>query len=173
MGSGEGFFGYFVEQDFPEVLVLLAAVAGAYAVLVLAVVRLARRRLASGVGVAVAAGTCAALAVFVVGLTLFEAAALYYRHVPPGDGVQRHGADLERFYRAAALGFTMLYALVALAGAAAAALVARRESTRIRPAAAAALALVALFLVLTLPLVEFQNACDGGRPLLVDRWGNC
>lgn len=173
MESDGAFVEYFVEQGFPSLFALVAVVAGAYAALWLVTARLARRRLPPGLAVAAAVGACAALAVFAIGVTLFEALALYYRQLPPGYGTQRQGAELERFYTAAELGFAALYAVVMFVGGTTAAVVARRRSARAWLSVGAAFGLVVLFVVLTLPLVEFQNACNVGRPLLVDGWGNC
>ncbi len=164
---------YFVEQGFVELALWCVSAAavygGVFTGVAAAAARVAGRRMPSSAAVGVLAG----LAIFAAGVTLFEALALYYRYVPPGSGAQRAGPSLDVFYSASRVGFGVLYALVVGGSAAVAALLARRRRTRpLRPALGAASA-VLLFLAITFPAVEFENACNVGRALLVDDLGRC
>lgn len=171
MHSRPGFFEYFVEQELYEVLALAVLAAVVYGVSVATAARLGRARGAAWAPPA-ALATTAGLATWAIGLTLFEASALYWRYQPPGSGAQRDGRALDRFYTGAGVAFASLYALVVVVACLTAAALSRRQE-RPGTAVVAAAAATALFLGLTLPPVEFQNACDVGRPLVVARFGNC
>lgn len=172
MDAPPTFLDYFREQGFVSVLLTAALAAGLYTGLVCGLRWLLRRwsgRSPSGAGVT---GLAAALGTWTFGITLFEAAALYWRHDPPGSGAQRQGQGLERFYRAAELGFGALYAAVVVV-AVVAPLLARRRSGERGSALTVSVAGTLAFLVLTLPAVEFQSSCDVGRPILVEGWADC
>jgi hypothetical protein len=109
------------------------------------------------------------LAAFLVGLTLFEAAGLYYRHDPPGVGVQRSGEDLADFYFQFKLGFVLLYGGAIAFAAVAGHLAGRRLAGSGLTVAAVAVAGTAGFLLFSFPAAEYQNSCDIGDSFFVDR----
>lgn len=160
---------FFIEQSFAEVFGWFVGVAAVYLLLFAALTltfsrgRVSRRWVVTSL---VAAGIV--LTVFLVGLTLFEAAALYYRVTPPGEGIQRQGKDLASFYFQFKVAFVLLYASAIALAAAVGHFAGRRFAGSGR--AVAALTLVALFgfLLLTFPRVEFQNACDIGDSLFIE-----
>jgi hypothetical protein len=161
---------YFLEQDFLELLALSAGVAAGYLVLVSAGAAAVAGLRSGWTGArAFVLASALTLGLFVMLFTLFEAAALYFRHDPPGMGTERQGADREDFVSLAKAGFVLLYAIIPLAGAAIGFVVARRlRSTRPEKAAVAVGMAVAAFLALTFPLAEFKNACNIGEPLVLE-----
>ena len=136
-----------------EEIVIFGALAAAYLVLVVAVLAASRRTIPSKsflAAVALAVGT------LVLALAIFHSVALDRR--PLGGSGQR----FERFVDDARLVFLGVYAAVlALAFAAG-----RVLGGTIRGAALAVL-LVLLFMGVSLPFVEFKNACDVGRTLVI------
>lgn len=159
---------YLLEQEFLELLALSAGIAAGYLAFLSTGAAVASLRSRSDGTNAFVLASALTLALFVVCFTLFEAAALYFRYDPRGTGTERHGVDREHFVSLANAGFALLYFVIPLVGAAAGYVVARRlRSARPgRVAAAVSIAIVA-FLVLTLPLAEFENACNIGEPIVL------
>ena len=117
---------------------------------------------------AVLVSTAAVLGVAVLGITIFEASALWFRSLPHGSGTQRQGAGYENFFTSARAVFFGLYAGLVLL-AAGSAFVLARVRTGGAPVAAVASGLAVLgYLVVTLPFVEFLNECHVGRSFIVD-----
>jgi hypothetical protein len=141
-------------------LVFLAAAAG--------VLFFLRRWLGAPLATAILVGITAVLLVTVLGIALFEASALWYLSAPHGSGRQRLGGDFEDFYAVARLGFIALYGSLLLVALGSGWVLGRRWVGRGSAVAVATVVAIAAFLVLTFPLVEFMNACDVGRPFLLD-----
>jgi hypothetical protein len=162
------FIEYFRDQGFFEVLAVTAVLAGGFLFALAAAAVIARRLRYDGVQPFLAASAIA-LGLYVVGFTLFEAAALYLRTNPHGGGIQKQGAERDQFVALAKTGFALLYFGVVLAAAAVGYLLARRrKSARPGLVAVASLAGIALFLLLTLPFADFENACNVGEPFVLD-----
>ena len=163
------FADYFVEQNFFSVFEHFAGLAAVYFLLFAGVIlillrRRPRRLVATSL---VTAGLV--IAAFLVGLTLFEAAGLYYRHDPPGVGVQRSGEDLADFYFQFKLGFVLLYGGAIAFAAVAGQLAGRRLAGSGLTVAAVAVAGTAGFLLFSFPAAEYQNSCDIGDSLFIDQ----
>jgi hypothetical protein len=156
---------HFVEQEFFDVLAWSAGLAAGFFVVLVLVSAAARRFGLGGLGPFLAA-SAATLAVFVVGFTLFEAAALYLR--TNGEGVQRHGADREHFVMLAKTGFALVYLATALVGAGAGYVLSRRRVTHPGRVAVGVVGAVLVFLLLALPFAEFLNACNIGEAVVLD-----
>jgi hypothetical protein len=160
---------YFVEQDFFSVFHHFARLAAAYFIVFAGMILILLRRRRRRFVVTSLAMAGLTLAAFLVGLTLFEAAGLYYRYDPPGVGVQRSGEDLADFYFQFKVVFVLLYggaiAFAALAGH----LVGRRFAGSGRTVAAVVVGAMAGFLLFSFPAVEYQNSCDIGDSLFIDR----
>jgi hypothetical protein len=163
------FADYFVEQGFFSTFEHFARLAAAYFLVFAGVSLILLRRRPRRLVVTSLVTAGLTLAAFLVGLTLFEAAALYYRYDPPGVGVQRSGEDNADFYFQFKVVFVLLYggaiAFAALAGH----LVGRRFAGSGRTVAAVAVAATAGFLLFSFPAVEYQNSCDIGDSLFIDR----
>jgi hypothetical protein len=159
---------YFRDQDFFKVLAVTAVLAGGFLVALGAAAVIARRGLRFDGVQPFLAASAIALGLYVVGFTLFEAAALYLRTDPHGGGIEKRGTDREQFVALAKTGFALLYLGVALTAAAVGYLVARSRSAQPRLVALAALAGIFVFLLLTLPFADFLNACHVGEPFVLD-----
>ncbi len=97
-----------------------------------------------------------ALQLFVVSLTLYQAAALYYRRSPAGSDAERQGEAFDDWQFRARLGFVALYA-VALAVSAGGGYALARG----RGAVVAGGSLLG-FMLFTSPFVEYTNTCEIG-----------
>ncbi|MFN2469761.1 MAG: hypothetical protein ABR583_02010 [Gaiellaceae bacterium] len=156
-----GFVDYFVEQGFVGHLIAWTGAALAFTVLVVGIATLiARRGRDAGHLKALAFAAGAALIAFAAGVVVFEAVALYTRRVPYGEGPERRGENYEAFVFQAKL----VLALAAGLGW----VLARRHGERGPWLPTAATAAVVAFMVLSLRAVEFMNACDVGRPFVLD-----
>jgi hypothetical protein len=165
---GTSFPTFFFEQGFDRELFRLGIASLIFLVALASVLFFLRRRLSVPVVTAVAASSALVLVVAVVGITLFEAAALWYRSVPHGSGHERPGGGAEDFYSWARVGFIALYAgLVLIAIGCGWVLGVARTRRGAAVAAVTGIAIV-VYLALTLPLVEFQNTCNVGRSFLID-----
>jgi hypothetical protein len=147
--------------------------AAVYVVALAGVGLLLRTRVPGRAVRATALATGVTLVVFSSAVALFEAGALYYRHAPPGSGAQRHGEALDRFYHWSELVFFSLYGVVLALGVVVGLVAGRRLFGRGLQVAVATGVAVGGFLVLTLPVVEFANACNVGRALVTDRYVEC
>jgi hypothetical protein len=137
-------------------LVFLIAFAGA--------LLLGRRRWGTSFVQATVISTAAVLLVAVLGIALFEAAALWYRT----ERLSTRFEDFEDYFAWAKVGFLALYSglvLLALGGGWVVGHVRARRGTTV--AIVCGLAVVT-YLGLTLPMVEFLNACDVGRSFIID-----
>lgn len=158
---------YFLEQGFHWTLLFLAALAIVVLGVLAGALFLVRRRLGLHVVSVLLLAAAIALLVAVVAITLYEAAALWYRSLPHGSGNERPAGGFEDFYSAAKVAFFGLYALL-IGFAVAAAWVLGRMRTRSGGLVAGTAGLVTgAYLVVTLPFVEFQNACDVGRSFVI------
>jgi hypothetical protein len=155
-----------LEQGFARTLALLAISATVYLVLLAAVSLLWRCFSKTPVLGAVLVSTAAVLVVAVLGITIFEASALWF--APHGPGTERQGADYEDFFAAARALFFGLYASLVLLAVGGGFVIARRRTDRAAVAAIGSGVAVIVYLVLTLPFVEFLNACYVGRSFLND-----
>lgn len=160
---------FFAEQDFFEVLGLFAGLAAVYFTVFASVTLLLfRRRLTSRTLRAGLFAGALGLGAFVVGLTLFEASALYFRSVPYGSGAHRTGADFETFVSRFELAFVALYVIAIVLTGLLSYAVGRRIADSPGVAAALCVGALAGFLVVSLPAVEFVNSCDIGRSLFIE-----
>jgi hypothetical protein len=151
---------FVVEQGFDVPFALLAISALVYlAVLAVAWLLLRRSVNTPGLGAALVA-TAAVLVVAVVGITFFEASALWFRS-------ERHGRDVDVFTSARAV-FFGLYASLVLLAVGSGFVLARVRGGRGAGAAVASGLAVLGYLVVTLPFVEFLNECDVGRSFILD-----
>ena len=159
---------FFLEQGFDRFLVGSIVLAGLFLLTAVASARILCRWLPPRPVHAVVISAGFVLALWAVGITLFEAAALWYRVSPHGSGAQKMGADRDAFLDQMRFAFFALYAgLVVLALGCG--LVFARMGGRSRiVSGVAASALVLLFLALTLPYVEFSNSCNVGQSLVLD-----
>lgn len=158
---------YFFEQELWRTFVFLVLAAAIYAAVVAAALTLFRRRLGLSTVRAIVVASGIALLAAAVGITLFETSALWFRSVPHGSGHQRQGESLDEFYRWAEVAFFSLYAFLVLLGGSFG-----FAFGKLRAAAVTAV-VVAAFLALTLPVVEFENACNVGRPMVTDEYIEC
>jgi hypothetical protein len=159
-GGSEDFVTHFIEQGSWETLLVIGVPAAVFVALVAAVVAVARRRVHVRAKPFLAA-VAFSLVAFVVGLTIYEAAALYFRFLPNGSGLERQDGSADTYVFSARAGFIALYAVVlGLAGGLGALLL------RSGRWAAAATATVAVFMVVTFPYVDFLNECNIGQPLI-------
>jgi hypothetical protein len=159
---------FVVEQGFDRTLVFLALSALVYVALLAGAWLVLRRSVNAPVLAAALVSTAAVLVVAVVGITLFEASALWFRSVPHGSGTQRQTASYEDFFTSARAVFFGLYASLVLLAAGSGFVIARLRTGHAAVAALGAGLAVLGYLVLTLPFVEFLNACDVGRSFIVD-----
>jgi hypothetical protein len=141
-------------------LVFLAVVAG--------VLFFLRRRLGVPDATAILVSVAGVLVVTVLGIALFEAAALWYRSVPHGSGHERQVGDFEDFYSLARGGFIALYASLVLVAVGSGWMLGRMLVNRGAAVAVVTGMAIVAFLVLTFPVVEFMNACYVGRSFLID-----
>jgi hypothetical protein len=161
------FLDYFFEQDSWDTFVFLGVPALVYMGILAALVPLLRLRFHGPPAKSFLAAVALSLLALVVGVTMFEATALYLRYLPHGTGRERHGSSLETFVFWAEVAFFALYALVlALAAGIGRALLSWRL-------AGATVAATAVFMLLSFPGVEFLNACDIGEPLLYTSYVEC
>lgn len=159
---------YALEQDFARHLAILAVFAGAYLVLFAGALLLLRGRLGMPVVRAVLVSTASALVVAVVGIALFEAAALWFRSESPGSSTLRLGDSYEDFVDTARATFFALYAALVLLAIGSGFAIGRWRARRGGVAAVATALATAGYLVVTLPFVDFLNACEVGRPFILD-----
>lgn len=127
-----------------------------------------RRRLSMPVVTAIVISTAVAFLVAVIGITLFEAAGLWYRSVPHGSGRERQGGGREDFYSWARVGFVALYSSLVVIAVGCGWMLGTTRAGRGAAVGAVTGIAVVLYLSLTLPLIEFQNACNVGRSFLID-----
>jgi hypothetical protein len=100
---------------------------------------------------------------------MFETVAAYFRHEPPGPGHQyRQGDAYRAFIDVARFGFFLLYGVVAALGGGMGYLANRRAGGR---GVMLTVAMVVLFMLLTMPLAEFMNACAVGESFVLR--GSC
>lgn len=158
---------FVLEQGFADTFALLAISAAVYLALLGGASLAWRRFSTTPVLGAVLISTAAVLVVAVVGITLFEASALWFRSVPHGSGTQRQ-VGYEDFVAAARTAFFGLYASFVLLAVGGGFAIARRRVGRAAVAAVGSGVAVIVYLVLTLPFVEFMNACYVGRSFLSD-----
>jgi hypothetical protein len=150
---------FVVEQGFDVPFALLAISALVYlTVLAVAWLLLRRRVNTPGLGAALVA-TAAVLVVAVVGITFFEASALWFLS-------ERQGASYEDFFTSARAVFFGFYASLVLLAAGSGFVIARVRTGQAAIAALGAGLAVLGYLVLTLPFVDFLNACNVGRPFI-------
>ena len=153
MTLAAGFWAYFSDQRWHEVLLIGVVAAGVYAVIVLVPAT------AGGADRLVVRGlvwSAATLQIFVVSLTLYEAVAEYYRSSPPGSDAERQGEAFADWQFRARFGFVVLYVVtVALAAGGGFALASRRGAVT---AAAAVLG----FMLVTSWFVAYMNTCEIG-----------
>ena len=161
------FFEYFVEQGFVQHLAWLGAAAlvvtglivGAWAAVG------SWRRSVPWYTVGLAVGVT--LLTFAGAVVLFEGAALYLRHVPYGNGGERHLEDYRTFVFNAKLLLAALYAAALLAAALIGLGVARAFGERSARLPLLTAATLVLFMVVSLPYVDFMNACNVGQPFVL------
>jgi hypothetical protein len=160
---------FFLEQEFDELFLLTAGVAATFLIVLALMAWVANVRFGFGAARTFVVGSAITLAVFVVGFTVFEAAALYLRTEPFGSGVQRDGREREHFVAVAKSAFAVLYVAVLVVGAATSYLLARRRTPE-RAARTALIVAVAIlvFLTITFPFAEFINACEVGESFLLE-----
>jgi hypothetical protein len=152
---------FVVEQGFDVPFALLAISALVYLAVLAVVWLLLRHRVKTpGLGAALVA-TAAVLVVAVVGITFFEASALWFLS-------KRQGASYEDVFTSARAVFFGFYASLVLLAAGSGFVIARLRTGHAAVAALGAGLAVLGYLVLTLPFVDFLNACHVGRPFIVD-----
>jgi xanthine/uracil permease len=167
MGRRGSFLEYVVEQGFHLELVVLLVPATVYLALLAVVCALVRRWVDPRTLRAVFTSSLAGVVLAVVGITVFEALASWHR--PYGDGVTVRMPDYRDRVEVA---FLVLYPTLVLAGGLGWAL-GRARAPRSWPVALGTGVGLAGFLALTLPFVEFLNACHTGGPILIDRYIEC
>jgi hypothetical protein len=151
------------------VLVVLGVPALAFLVLLAAASWWRARRAGRSVTWRFLRSVAAAVLLFVVAVSLFETVAAYFRHEPPGPGHQYRQGDAYRvFIDAARFGFFLLYGVVAALGGGMGYLANRRAGGR---GVMITVAMVVLFMLLTMPLAEFMNACAVGESFVLR--GSC
>jgi hypothetical protein len=163
------FADYFVEQGFFSTFEHLARLAAAYFLVFAGVSLILLRRRPRRLVVTSLVTAGLTLAAFLVGLTLFEAAALYYRYDPPGVGVQRSGEDHADFYFQFKVAFVLLYGAAIAFAAVVGHLAGESLAGSGRTVAAVAVAATAGFLLFSFPAVEYKNSCNIGDSLFIDR----
>lgn len=159
----ESFPSFFFQQGFHLTFGVLAAAA----LLCSAVAALAAflsARIDSRFAGAVVTGVGVALLVTAVGITVFEALALWYR--PDGDGVTLRADDYRDW---AHRGFFLLYTTFVLLAIGGGWVLGHRRTRRGARAGLTVGAVIAIYLVVTFPFVEFLNACNVGAPIVLDR----
>jgi hypothetical protein len=159
-GGSEGFVAHFIEQGSWATLLVLGVPAAVFVGLLAAAISVARRRVGRRTKPFLAA-VALSLAAFVVGLTIYEAAALYFRFSPHGSGLERQDRSGDTYVFWAQAGFIALYAVALGLAAGFGALLLRNWRW-----AAATTATVAVFMVVTFPYVDFLNECNVGQPLI-------
>jgi hypothetical protein len=168
MAQRGSFLEYVVEQGFHLELVVLLVPATVNLALLAVVCALLRRRVDPRTLRAVFASSLAGVLLAVVGITAFEALASW--RLPYGDGVTVRMPD----YRdRVEIAFLVLYPTLVLAGAGLGWALGRARAPRSWPVALGTGVGLAGFLALTLPVVEFLNACHTGGPILIDRYIEC
>ncbi len=165
---GNSFPEHFLEQSFDRDALLLAIASLIFLIALAGVLFLSRRRLGVSFVETVIASSAVVLIVAVIGITLFEAAALWYRSEPHGSGYERQGGGFEDFYFWARVGFVALYTGLVLVAVGCGWVFGRVRVRRGAAVAGVTGIVVLLYLGLTLPFVEFLNACDVGRSFLID-----
>jgi hypothetical protein len=158
---------YFFQQGFHLDLVFLvvpALVSLGTAALVCTVFR---RRIEPRTLQATFAAALVSILLAIGGITLFEAAASWYR--PSGAGVS---VRMPMFLERAEIAFLALYAGILVASAAIG-WAGRFRAHRERLVLLAVTIAVVGFLTASLPFVEYLNACHVGAPILADRYIAC
>jgi hypothetical protein len=162
------FVAHAVEQGFLSGLLLVTAFAlGAWAVAVVPAGLITRRGATTGVWARFALASLATALLYGTAVTVYHAGALYLRYVPHGSGLERSEPDFSAFVGWAEAAFVLLAGLVLAAGAALGYAVAPTGRSRRRFALASTVAALVV-VVMTLPLVEFLNACNVGESLVLD-----
>lgn len=171
MGSAElatSFVEYFFQQGFYVELVFLLVPALVYLGATALVCAAFRKRIEPRTLQATFVASLVSILLAIAGITLFEAAASWYR--PSGAGVSvRTPVFLER----AEIAFLGLYAGILVASAAIGWAFGRFRAHRERLVLLAVTIAVVSFLTASLPFVEFLNACHVGAPILADRHVAC
>jgi hypothetical protein len=171
MGSAElatSFAEYFFQQGFHLDLAFLVVPALVYLGTVALVCTVFRGRIEPRTLQATFAAAFVSILLAIGGITLFEAAASWYR--PSGAGASvRTPVFLER----AEIAFVALYTGILVASAAIGWAFGRFRAHREPLVLLAVTIAVVGFLTASLPLVEFLNACHVGAPILADRYVAC
>jgi hypothetical protein len=154
---------YFFAQDFDRVLGLLSLVAIAYLALLAGAALALRRHVEPAALRAGLVWTAAVLLATVVGISLFEAAALWSR-----SSHERPAGSYEDFVAAARAAFFGLYAGLALLAAGGGLVIARRHTRHPVVVAIGCGAAIVGYLIVTFPFVEFMNECHVGRSFILD-----
>lgn len=121
---------------------------------------------ALGYWLAVALG----LLLFVAALVGLMAAAVHFRHDPPGSGAERQGSNRYLYVFLAHGALATVYLLIVIVSAALR-YAASHRAGRSKIVTRASVATIVLFMLLTWPFVEFLNACFIGQPFLLNM--NC
>lgn len=116
--------------------------------------------------------TVISVVVFTVGVVLFEQVAFFFRHSPPGwSGLERQGADRLAYVFWARAAFFALYGSALVLSGAVGYVVGRRLGGNGRKVGGATAAALLLFMIMTIGIVDFANACFVGEPVVVE--SNC
>jgi lysylphosphatidylglycerol synthetase-like protein (DUF2156 family) len=151
----ESFSAFFGEQQYDELLAISVVGAVIYGLLLAGLAVTERRRWGRN-SVRFFAASIVSVVVFVVALTLYQAAAHYYRFDPPGSELERSLEGFDQWKQLARAGFVALY-IVALALTAALGYALGKRFVALASAAA-----LLVFMVGTFVFVDTTNACDVG-----------
>ena len=127
----------------------------------------ASRRIGRPLARAFVLATTLAVAAFAAAVIAFEAAAQYLRFVPSGSGFERRGHDHAAFIAHAKVPFVALYLGALVVAAVVGWVLARAFRDRSGRVAVLTTAATASFMLLSLPAVEFMNACKVGEPFVL------
>jgi hypothetical protein len=167
-GLGTSFPSFFFEQGFDRFLAGAIGGAGLFVLLAVAAQAILGRWLPPDLLSATVLATGVVLVLWAIGLTFFEAAALWYRSAPPGSGTQKLGAAHEAFLDHTRFAFFALYVCLLVAAFGCGLLFGRLRGGSGLVTALAASSIILLFLALTLPRVEFSNSCNVGQSFVLD-----
>ena len=158
-----------LEQGFLQNLAVLVGIALAFGALVSApAATLAARGDWKPTTMRLALASVAGALFYAVVQAIYQAMALYFRTVPHGSGFEREEVGYESFVFRAGVVFVIVIALALLVAAALGYVLAPRTSARRSHLALAGAGAVLVFVALTLPFVDFLNACNVGRPFVLD-----
>lgn len=153
-------------QNLLGLLGMLLGIGLIYMLLLAACAVLLSRWWGGGTGRAFWFSNVICLVVVIITISIFEGVSGLFRHDPPGvSGLYR--PDWSAYATTVEAVFFTLYGLVIALSAAIGYIVGQRRGGQGKWASVAAALAMLTFLILTLPIVDFANACLIGRPFIL------